>query len=284
MRRKRGTVLGDSSIADLFAGFSIAVLLVLVVLWLEAASEAAKIRKLKLVKRIVDDAFGALAESGDQDIVVDRERGIITVRAEKAFKPAEWQFRPEGATLETFERTRTKLADVLARIDRSFRNSEIEQLRALDARDFVDIVIVGHTDCVPFRVATGRRDQSGKLIALVDNWDLSVLRAAAIGRFLTEPCPGGGFLCCQSGGLECDLDEMTARIDPRWNVLPAGRSFFEPRGHAPTDLSPLTECPSEARADLAMSAAEALDQWMAHQRRVSLQIVPRMDKIMVKME
>lgn len=282
MLRPKRTEVGYRSIADVFAGFAVAVLMVLVVLWLQAMADAYKIRKLKRIKRIVDDAFLPLVAAGDQDIVIDKKLGIITVKAEKAFATGEWLFLPQKPVLQTFERTRSKLAGVLDRIEASF--GEIDDLE-LDPRDYVEILIVGHTDCVAFQPR--RRSKKHQRVELQDNWDLSVLRAAAIGRFLTEPCPadvaphgqagneglrGAGaaqFSCCEAGDASC----ADRRVDPRWKVLPAGRSYFEPRT-LPAGLDPVSTC----------DKASVSKEWLAQQRRVVIQLVPRIDKIMVRLD
>jgi|JI10StandDraft_1071094.scaffolds.fasta_scaffold736638_2 hypothetical protein len=258
-----GSSSGDSpdrTMADLFAGMAVALLVVLVSLWLQALSDAQQIHKLKRLRNIFDSAFGHLGEN-DQDIQVDKKRGEITLRAEQAFESAEWTFSPQGEQQAVFERARTKLAAVLDDIERGFRDNP--EAREYDPKEHVEILVIGHTDCRRFH-----RPRDG----LQDNWDLSVLRAAALARFFTEPCQGGMSSCCPDGTQNCSLQDKGKRLGRDWRVLPAGRSQYEPRVDAPGRAIPVDETCD-------MSADET---WLAAQRRVVIQVVPRLDKLMVR--
>lgn len=272
-RKRRRSGGSETSLADVFAGAMVASVLILVVMWLQAQADAYEVRKLRRMQRIFDQAFAALGES-DEDIVVDKQKGEIRLRAETAFKAGDWTFAPDQPTRDAFVRTRHKLATVLARLEAGFARVD-DDGQNLDARDHVEVLIVGHTDCKPFvrhfRRLDWHGDAKGQRMTLPDNWDLSVLRAAALARFFTRRCQDGSFLCCPDGTQSCPEAERSARIDPRWRILPAGRSQFEPRSPAPDGSPALDECGQ-------------LDQpgWLSDQRRVTIQIVPRMDKFVVR--
>lgn len=252
------------SISDLFAGLAIALLLILVVLWLQALSDADDVRRVRKMAKIFDDAFKSLGKS-DEDITVDLKRGEIILKAEQLFETGRWEFKPTLESKHVFVRTRTKIAAVLDDIEQGFNKSEVAG--SSNPRDYVEIHIIGHTDCRTFFFQFKDRK-------LADNWDLSVLRAAQIARFLTEPCDQADkHLCCDGGGQTCAPSDKTRRLDPGWRVLPAGRGPFEPRLSAAEKKrygDRLERCPKEE------------EELLQRQRRVVIQIVPRIDKFVVR--
>ena len=275
---RRSNESGERSLADLFAGVAIALLLILIALWLQALHDAVeaderrreaeaykeRMQTMEAVQNIFHVAFEAL--KGDDAIIeVDSKKGEFSLKAEQVFAPGRWEFRPSRRDLETFLATRNQLAEVLEHISREFSENALAKGEKLEAKDYLEVLIVGHTDCKLFK-----REDAG----LVDNWDLSVLRAAALARFFTEPCATPGTtLCCLDGGSECAPEQYSRRIDAaKWRVLPAGRGQYEPQRKV-ADIDFRTRCDG-------LGADEA---WLAEQRRVVIQIVPRLDRLAVKL-
>ncbi len=270
-RRRTGTDAGSHSIADLFAGVMIALLLILVMLWIQALADVYEIHRLKRLQKIFDDAFASVIRDDDQHIEVDRKRGEITLKGTLPFKTRAFAFTPAKHERARFEHTRTRIARLLAEIERGFEESELTE--DLDAREHVEILVIGHTDCVPF---------SGT--ELRHNWDLSAVRAVSLAEFLSEPCDTPGlWRCCPDGSLNCDDSELGDRVDTGWRVLPAGRGEFEPRrpvggGEVDPDLrKPCREENGYSGGPRAFSRDE-----LSRHRRVVIQIVPRMDKLIVR--
>ncbi|MBU0551455.1 hypothetical protein KKF91_15620 [Myxococcota bacterium] len=269
--------IADRSIADLFAGLSIALLLILVVLLIQALSDTVranedrrkaeeykkKMQQMEAVQSIFQTAFSSL-ESDGEIISVDKNKGEITLGVQQIFAPGSWKFKPSSENYNTFVKARTKLADLLDDIDHQFKINEIARSLKMNAHDHVEILIVGHTDCKLFH---------RKNIGLLDNWDLSTLRAAALARFFTEKCDDpDNFFCCSNGKNDCPDLEKIKRVDPsKWRVLPAGRSQFEPRSPSPTPLDYRVRC--DGQGD---------EKWLQEQRRVVIQIVPRLDRVAVR--
>ncbi len=248
-------------VGDLFSGLMMVMLLILIVVWLQAFVEAMEIRRLREIRQIFADAFEAVGQ-GSAYIEVDRDRGEIILKAEQLFPSGDWAFSPDSDNLRAFVEARSTVAQVLDRVSDGFER------RDLNAEEFVELRVVGHTDCAPYVDSRS---------ALQDNLDLSVLRAAAVARFLTEPCAGGDYACCPTGlGTSCDESARTRRVDPhRWQVLPVGRSYFEPRELKPEQREKFDE----------QHCAEALkagDLDLKRQRRVVIQIVPRLDRLLVR--
>lgn len=271
-RRRPATDASSNSIADLFAGVMIALLLILVMLWIQALADVYEIHRLKRLQRIFDDAFARVTSGHESDLEVDRKRGEITIKGDLLFDTGRFTFSPGPEDRAQFEHIRSRIAGLLAEIDRGFQESEVAE--GLDAREHVEILVIGHTDCVPF---------SG--IELRDNWDLSAMRAVSLAAFLTEPCDAPGrWMCCPDGSLDCDDRELGHRIDTGWRVLPVGRGESDPRPAEPgAEIDPALRKPcrevgGRLNGGLPAFPAEVLDR----QRRVVIQIVPRMDKLIVR--
>lgn len=161
-----------------------------------------------------------------------------------------------------FVRIRGHIAEILDEIDKGFEQSDV--VDGATAREHVDVVVIGHTDCIPL----------GKHV-LRDNWDLSTLRAVSLASFLTEECDAPGtYTCCPDGSLDCSPEDVTRRVPATWRVIPAGRGETEPR---PVDGQFERELWSQrcTKADVPESIRQ-------YQRRVVIQIIPRMDKFIVR--
>ena len=104
-RQRDQSEQGTQSAADLFAGFMVSLLLILLVVWLEALNEAVQIRKLKQAYQIFVTAFADLGEEND-DIQIDPARGEIIMKAQGAFQTGVWRFEPRGETRARFLRAR----------------------------------------------------------------------------------------------------------------------------------------------------------------------------------
>ena len=241
----------------------VALVLILVMLWLQSLADVFEIRKLKRIQRIFDDAFAEAIKDDDLDIEVDRKKGEITLKAKMLFSGGDWTFNPTRENRARFARVRTHIADVLDEIQEGFESSDVG--REYEAREHVEVLVVGHTDCRPFR--------SG---VLRTNWDLSTMRATSLASFLTEPCDDPDvWTCCSDGSTDCEPEDLGRRVAPSWRVLPAGRGQHEPRP------GPDGAAPSEALSRPCTSSdfpRELLDE----QRRVVIQIVPRLDKIILR--
>lgn len=241
----------------------VALLLILVVIWLEALQEAVQIRRLKRTQRIFKEAFAGVQSEND-DIMIDPVKGEIIMKAKGAFRTGVWDFQPSGEARTRFLSTRSTLSRVLKSIDKKFIDTE-----GYSAVDYIEVLVVGHTDCIPFHANLGLNR------TLRDNWDLSVLRAAALSRFFTEPCSDGTFECCDDGSDQCEADRRGERIEPRWRVLPAGRGPFEPTRLMNDVQIKQGEC-------IFNSPSAEISKWLSEQRRVVVQIVPRMDKLLLQ--
>lgn len=266
MRRRHS--LGDASssaTADLFIGLMVAVLLILVALWLQTLADVYEIRRLKQIQSIFDQAFEAVIKADDPDLEVDRTRGEITLKADALFSSGRFTFRPGPESRVRFERVRGHIAEILDQIEHGFESSGLKELEGLKARDHVDVVVVGHTDCIPF----------GRGRELRDNWDLSTLRAVSLASFLTEECTAADDTrCCSNGSQNCDDAQKTRRVATSWRILPAGRGALEPRAVG-----------AEFKPDLwsqACTERTVPETIRRYQRRVVIQIVPRMDKLIVR--
>jgi len=272
MRRRRRTETDASShsIADLFAGVMIALLLILVMLWIQALADAYEIHRLKRLQKIFTDAFTSVIPDDDEHIEVDRKKGEITLKGTLPFGTGRFAFAP-GSDRARFEHIRTRIARLLAEIDNGFRESKFT--KGLDAHDYVEVLVIGHTDCVPF---SGRE--------LRHNWDLSAVRAVSLAEFLSEPCDTPGqWRCCPDGSMNCDASELGDRVDTEWRVLPAGRGEFEPR--LPEDGGEVNQAlrkPCREENGFSGGVQAFSPDVLGRQRRVVIQIVPRMDKLIMR--
>jgi hypothetical protein len=261
LRRRADSGLAERAVSDLFAGFMIAMLLLLLVVWLHALFEAEQVKFLRRMANIFQEAFANTISDDDEDIIVDQDRGEIILKAEQLFPSGDWRFEPTPENLLVFVRIRSKIAGVLEEIDSGFEMSEDALGR--DARDYVEVRVVGHTDCKPYRTSGG---------AIEDNLDLSTLRAAAVARFLTEPCLDGGYVCCLDGRQDsCSTDELTKRVSHEWMLFPMGRSYYEPR-----ELGERQSLYDENHC------REFTKKQLQDQRRVVIQMVPRLDKFVIQ--
>jgi hypothetical protein len=239
----------------------IATLLLLLVVWLHALYEAEQVKALRRMAKIFEQAFDRTITATDEDIIVDKQRGEITLKAEQLFTTGDWHFKPTEESRDDFVRIRSKIAALLEEIDRGFRGSR--DAKGLDARDHVEVRVIGHTDCQAYLGSSG---------SIEDNLDLSVLRAAAVARFLTEPCRDKSYRCCPDGSPNgCSVVDMSLRVSDEWKVIPMGRSYYEPR-----QLKKQTERFTEENCG-AFSTEE-----LTNQRRVVIQIVPRLDKFVIR--
>jgi hypothetical protein len=252
------------SVADLFSGLTIAILLILLVIWIEALNEAIQIRKLKNLQKMFETAFSEEIDRNSNDIEINTEKGEIVMKTQGAFEIGVWVFNPQNEILKSFLNTRHSLANILDKIEENFKKDFAEN--HLNAKDYVEILVVGHTDCIPF----SKNLVDG--LKLEDNWDLSVLRATAIARFFSESCMDGSFTCCEDHSQNCGSHNKQKRIDPRkWKLLPAGRGEYEPtQTQKLLEKINKKECPFQEK------------DWMALQRRVSIQIVLRTDKLLIQ--
>ena len=258
MSRGRGTGHGTfAPVADVFAGTMVALLLLLLVVWLEALIEANEIRKLRKMQQIFDTAFSTLT-STDPDILIDKDTGQITLKARQLFQSGKWTFAWDKDDRIRFERTRGKLAGLLHRIDQDFADSPFRD--EFSAQEHLEVRIIGHTDCESLS-AEGW---------LQDNWDLAVLRAAALARYFTETCDDGGLECCPDGSDRCEEGERSRRVNPRWRVLPAGRGKYQPILHNKEEEGTYEDCDASAR------------ELLERQRRVVIEIVPRTDMFILR--
>ena len=300
MRRRRRESIpeeeGHHVIGDLFAGFLIAVLLVLLVVLVQTLVEAQQIRKLRKINEIVQRSINNITSNE----YVKVESGEIILTEEMLFESARWNVQTHDTTkLEKLVNARSELALLLDDVGKELSLEGRSLLEAHTPEDLLEVHVFGHTDCIPLQY-----DIPCKEFGFVgDNIDLSSLRAAAVVRFLTEPCmePAGGvpmYSCCPPGLEECDSAVMHHSIDPmRWSVVPGGRSFWEPR-NLPVGV-PYSEayCDREelgrgvraaefsaysgVSTDEEVSDALVGEAVLQHQRRVAIRIVPRFDRLLV---
>jgi len=242
----------------------VALLLVLIVVWLEALQEAMQIRRLKRTQKIFTEAFSGI-KNEDSDVYIDQERGEIVMKAKGAFETGIWVFNPNEETRNRFISTRATLSRILEKIELKFKKTE-----NISAIDHIEVLVVGHTDCVPFAKYPSKS-------TIKDNWDLSVLRATAIAKFFTEQCNDNSFYCCDDGSQNCSEDKKRNRIDPHWRILPAGRGPYEPTRKNDNIAIVNGECNIQ-------STSLEESEWLQEQRRVVVQIVPRLDKLMIQDE
>jgi hypothetical protein len=197
---------------------------------------------------------GVAASSADFEV----REGRIVVKSESLFKQNSYEIDQNDAD-RRFGAARTALVDVLETVARDLADSAGN----VDAAVYVEVRVVGHSDCQPFPPNSD-----------FDNMDLSALRGVALVKYLTQPCRGttDQFVCCPDGTATCEGDRNSKRIDPhRWTILPSGRGSYEPR-----DLS-------EQEAQLYRTACQELDpDLLQRQRRVVIELVPRIDKLLIK--
>lgn len=256
------TDAGSHAMADLFVGMMVAVLLILVALWLQTLADVYEIRKLKKLQKIFDDAFASVIDEGDPDIEIDPKKGEITLKADHLFPSGRYRFLPDQDSRKSFVRIRGHIAEILDEIDKGFEQSDV--VDGATAAEHVDVVVIGHTDCIPL----------GKHV-LRDNWDLSTVRAVSLANFLTEECDAPGTsVCCADGSLDCAPGEVSRRVPSTWRVIPAGRGELDPR--------PVDGVLDKGLWSKPCTKAEVPESIRQYQRRVVIQIVPRMDKFIVR--
>lgn len=254
-----GNGIAERVAADLFAGFLISMILLLVVVFLQTI----EIQKLRRVKQIFQKALDEIEDTSDQ---IESKDGKITVDAEALFESGRWVLDPVG-TDQAFGGVRTALAQGIEQLDRDLEQTGY----GTDSSDYVEVRVVGHADCQHLSRRVDRE-------STIDNLDLSGLRAASIARYLTEPCAVGPgttadpeYECCPDGTLDCSTGARTSlRLDPsRWSVMPVSRSSWEPRD-VPKRLS--DQLPG------------GCDAWspdqLQLQRRVVIEVVPRLDRLL----
>jgi hypothetical protein len=237
--------------ADLFAGFLLAVLMLLVTVVLQTI----EIRELRRVNDIFQHALkGVATSSADFEV----REGRIVVKAESLFKQSSYEI-DHGDADRRFGAARSALVEVLETVAKDLRDAP----GGLDASTYVEVRVVGHSDCQPFPPASD-----------FDNMDLSALRGVALVKYLTQPCSGTDdqFVCCSDGSATCSGERPSKRIDPRkWTILPSGRGSYEPR-----DLS-------GPEAELYRTSCQAVNpDLLQRQRRVVIELVPRIDKLLIK--
>ena len=268
MPRRRGGAGGTEvhhPTADLFAGMMVALLLVLVILWLQALLEAVQMRRVRETALIFEAAFAQLVEEKQEGVGVDDKTGEITLDEEVRFAPLEW--KKVVSDDQGLRDARTLIARVLLRIEEGFQNSEAA--KEMHPEHYVEILVIGHADC---------RSVPGDF-ALRNNIDLSALRAATITEFLTRPCQGtDGWVCCPDGDNSSCRSGCECSIASKWTVLPVGRGELEPRNHPdyPELEYPLADLKKEC------SEGDFPGPLLDFQRRVAVQIVPRMDKLLIR--
>lgn len=237
--------------ADLFAGLVVALLMLLVAVVLQTI----EIRELRRVNNIFQHALkGVATSSADFEV----REGRIVVKAESLFKESSYEIN-HGDADRRFGAARSALVQVLETVAKDLRDAP----GSLDASAYVEVRVVGHSDCQPF---PARSD--------FDNMDLSALRGVALVKYLTQPCSGTAdqFACCPDGTTKCTGERSSKRIDPRrWTILPSGRGSYEPR-----DLN-------EQESEQYRTACHELDHdLLQRQRRVVIELVPRIDKLLIK--
>ncbi len=249
-RRRRSSEDGgfDRIAADLFAGFLVSVLLLLVIVVLQTV----EIRELRRINSVFRRALDSVAEGSSAIELVD---GRLVVLAESLFETGSWEINPDDLDAQ-FGQVRTDLANATERLD-----SDLDtRWRTTDATAFVEIRVLGHTDCRPYRAG------------ILDNLDLSSLRAVALARYLTQSCvdDSKAYTCCSDGSSLCGADGPSKRLDPtKWVVLPVGRSALEPR-----------ELPPELTSEYPTNCADIDERFHERQRRVVVEIVPRLDRLL----
>lgn len=253
MRWRRAQAHDDSDriSADLFAGFLISMLVFLVVVVLQTV----EIRDLRRINDVFQHALQDVATTSAE---FDFRDGRIVVRAQSLFRSGSFKIDQSEADLR-FGAARTALVNVLESIKRNLGSVG----GGLEATQYVEVRVIGHTDCQPFAENSA-----------FDNMDLSALRGVALAKYLTAPCPGtpGVFECCADEAMPCPAERISRRIDPSvWTVLPSGRGSFEPR-----DLT------VAQRVEYPSNCNDFSENELQSQRRVVIEIVPRIDKIMVE--
>lgn len=276
MRKRHLSFSADTVIGDLFASAMLAVLLLLVIILVQSKYEAQKAKDAELdadhkwqevkVAREVADVYNESLRQIQHKPGVNIENGRIVLATQHAFEVSQWEFRPTPEERPRFEEARRLLKQSLSDLDRDLMPSLIDLPGKPPPSDFVEVHVVGHTDCQPYPEGSD-----------FDNYDLSALRAAAVVKFLTE-----------EGGID----------GSHWTVLPAGRADLEPspevKGKSCGDwcqsilsrdfVQSTPGAKGRSCADLTENEKAELKRMMETQRRITLEIVLRLDKIMVLKE